>query len=163
MDVLEKKVGDFEKNLLDKYVNNEKFQEKDIAIDNIVDSMLEKFRKLEVRLYNLEDRKSDECENSEIVQRNLEDRVISIHEMTNVLEIEKSSSGIYNCSFCDFTTAHHPGFKCHVTKMHGEKVKYPCDQCEETFDSKKKLKNHIYCIHSGKYKTLAQLIDEAVP
>ena len=64
---------------------------------------------------------------------------------------------------CEFTTTHNPGLKSHMTKMHGKTVKYPCEQRSEIFDTRKKLKSHIYCIHSGKYKTHAQLIDEAVP
>ena len=125
--------------------------------------MLEKFRTLEERLYNLKDQKSEECENITKNQTNLEQHVKSIHESKNVSEMEIKSTEIYNCSLCDFTTTHHPGLKSHSTKMHGEKVKHPCEQCEETFDTKKRLKSHIYCVHSGKYKNLAQLIDEAVP
>ena len=53
------------------------------------------------------------------------------------------------------------GLMSHKTKMH--KNAHPCDQCSETFDSRKKLKSHIYCIHSGKYKTFAQYLDECYP
>ena len=124
--------------------------------------MLEIFRKSEKMLYNLEDQKSEECENNTKNQTNLEQHVKSIHESKNVSEMEIKSTEIYNCSLCDFTTTHHPGLKSHSTKMHSEKVKHPCEQRAETFDTKQSLKIHIYCIHSGKYKTLAQLIDEAV-
>ena len=78
-------------------------------------------------------------------------------------EIGQSEEEVYKCSMCEFETTHNPGLKSHMSKMHGHKTKHLCDQCSETFETRKKLKNHIYCIHSGKYKTLAQLIDEANP
>ena len=37
--------------------------------------------------------------------------------------------------------------------------KHPYDKCNEA----RKLKRHIYCVHSGKYKTMMQGIDEYVP
>jgi hypothetical protein len=67
----------------------------------------------------------------------------------------KSEVEVYKCSMCDFETTHNPGLKSHMTKMHVQKPIHSCDQCSETFETRKKLKNHIYCIHSGKYKTLA--------
>ena len=80
---------------------------------------------------------------------------------TILTESGQSLEETYKCNICDFKTAHNPGLKSHMTKMHGQKVQHSCDQCSEKFDTRKKLKSHIYCIHSGKYKTLAQLIDEA--
>ena len=50
-------------------------------------------------------------------------------------EIGQSEEALYKCSICEFETTHNPGLKSHMTK----------------------------CIHSGKYKNLAQLIDEANP
>ena len=145
--------------------------------------MLEKFRKLEERLFNLECKETEEelsiciprntenqCEECNYVTEylpDLEKHQKYMHGSTEIQTLEsdeiKPSEEIYKCSLCDFSTTHHPGLKSHTTKMHGEKVKHPCELCSETFETKKKLKNHIYCIHSGKYKTLAQLIDEAVP
>ena len=67
------------------------------------------------------------------------------------------------CEVCEFQTTNQPGLKSNKTKMHGKKIKHPCDHCEGTFETRKKLKKLIYCIHCGKYKTMIQLIDECVP
>ena len=87
--------------------------------------------------------------------------------MGYIWEIESESGKpgeeTFKCSMCNFTTTHNPGLKSHMTKMHVQKLKHSCEQCSESFDTRKKLKSHIYCINSGKYKTLAQLIDEANP
>ena len=84
-------------------------------------------------------------------------------EMENIESETVQALETFKCKICDFTTTHQPGLKSHVTKMHEKTENYPCDLCCEKFSSKKKLKTHIYCVHSGKNKTLAQLIDEAVP
>ena len=161
--------------------------EKDNLLDNIVNSMLEKFRKLEEKIYDVDCDKSEmtfcnpylmeqpcgECEFVCNSGMELENHVKEKHETNKVNgETEKDESviidnqtetpeEIFQCDLCDFKTTNNPGLMSHKTKMH--KNAHPCDQCSETFDSRKKLKSHIYCIHSGKYKTLAQSIDECNP
>jgi hypothetical protein len=159
-------------------------KQKDLLIDNIVSSMLEKFRKLEERLFTLENANEQndneitfcnpstvekECEEYDFITENpddLEKHKGNSHENLSEIETIETESGqsldeTYKCNI--FKTAHNPGLKSHMTKMHGQKVQHSCDQYSEMFHTRKKLKSHIYCIHSGKYKTLAQLIDEANP
>ena len=89
-----------------------------------------------------------------------EEHLKNMHYRKDIQTIEsdeiKPTGDILKCNLCNFTTRHHPGFKSHTTRMHGEEVKYSCLLCSERFETKKILKSHIYCIHSGKYKTLAQ-------
>ena len=146
--------------------------------------MLEKFRKLEERLFCLENEQTESditfcnpstveksCEESDYITEKEDDLEMHVqndhekspHDLFNIETIETEGEEIYKCSECEFKTTHNPGLKSHMTKMHGNKVKHSCDQCSETFETRKKLKNHIYCIHSGKYKTLTQLIHEANP
>ena len=50
---------------------------------------------------------------------------------------------------CDFENFHNTGLKSHMTQIYGEKNNnFFCEQCEKTFESKKKLKEHIYCVHT---------------
>ena len=173
-ETVNQKLADIEKSII----------EKDRMFDNFVASMLDKFRKLEDKIYQEENNESETdmtfcnpylqqpSEDFEFVPENsveLENHMKEIHEninneKSNPETVEKEVEVIYQCDLCDFKTTHSPGLKIHKTKVHNIKVKYPCDQCSEgPFDSKKKLKSHIYCVHSGKYKTLAQLIDECNP
>ena len=61
----------------------------------------------------------------------------------------------FKCELCEFTTLQTQGLKIHKSKMHPGPNKYPCDQCKEEFETKKRLKGHIFKIHSGKYRSLA--------
>ena len=168
----------------------EKNKNEEVLNENIVSSMLEKFRKLEERLFTLEnesektvndvtlcnyssaEKSFQECNDKTETQVDLELHKQNVHESTikDPSEVEtiqteniNSEVEVFKCSMCDFETTHNPGLKSHKTKMHVQKAIHSCEQCSETFETRKKLKNHIYCIHSGKYKTLAQLIDEANP
>ena len=78
-------------------------------------------------------------------------------------EIRKTSSIVYKYDLCEFETIHHPGLKSRMTKIQGRTIEHQCEHCSEKFETRKKLKNHIYCIHTGKYKTFAKLFTEANP
>ena len=50
------------------------------------------------------------------------------------------------CDQCEFQNIHQPGLKSHKTKIHGEKINHPCDQCEEMYHILKTIK--IYFLDS---------------
>ena len=65
---------------------------------------------------------------------------------------DKSEAETFYCDYelCKFKTRTEPGLEHHRKYCKGNpKNKHPCDKCDQSFESKKKLKNHIYCAHTN--------------
>ena len=102
------------------------------------------------------------CEVVTITESDLEKHKEEVHLETSGKEVPSKEEDqrktcwiVYKCDVCEFEKIHHPRLKSHMTKMHGRTIEHQCEQCSEKFETRKKLKSHIYCIRSGKYKTFA--------
>ena len=59
----------------------------------------------------------------------------------NQSNLIEDAKGKYKCDKCDFQTYHKTGLKIHKKKKHEAKS---CEKCDETFDTARALKIHIY-------------------
>ena len=158
-------------NEIDKALN-----EKDEMIESIINSMMGKFKKIEERLFELErseetrgevtfcnpsslekpciditedEKETDELNFEKVDLKDASENIISEKEISKEIsqkEISEPTVEIFKCDLCDFRTPHNQGLTSHMTKMHGMENQHSCEQCSETFPTRKKLKNHIYCI-----------------
>ena len=86
------------------------------------------------------------CEDCAFTSENetdMENHHNNTHE-ENKSEIEIEIDSEYQSKEEIFTTSHPPGLKSHITKMYIQKVTNKCEQCSESFETRKKLKIHIY-------------------
>ena len=144
---MQRKLSELENKMLDK--------------DKVIEYILEKLRKMEEKAEKKEKKEKnyEQIDKHELTFYNpflevskdesdcIED--IDYHESdSNVTNIEPEVQKL-KCDLCSFETTYSSGLKTHVTKMHQEKNHYHyCERCEKSFENKKKLKEHIFCVHT---------------
>ena len=92
--------------------------------------------------------KNDDEENENDINNETADKTFCNPFLTQ----DKSEAEQFNCNYelCEFRTWTEPGLEHHRQYCkRNPKNKHPCDKCDQAFESKKKLKGHIYCAHTN--------------
>ena len=138
--------------------NNCMYQHKDIESsdehDNDEDE-IEDVEDVENRNYgkenNDEKKSDDEIKNDDEDNENDVDNEAADRTFLNPF-LDRSEAKTFNCDYelCEFKTYTEPGLEHHkIYCRRNPKNKHPCDKCDQAFESKKKLKGHIYCAHTN--------------
>ena len=102
---------------------------------------------------NEDEKTDDEMKNNDEEDENDIDNETADRTFFNpFLTKDKPEVETFNCGYelCEFKTFTEPGVENHRKYCKRNPTnKHPCDKCDQGFESKKKLKGHVYCAHTN--------------